>query len=217
MAIADRRQRERAERREQIVAAAERVFFAKGFTATSMDQVAAEAEVSKGTLYLYFKNKDDLFIALSSRFLDHLSSRFERLAKQDGPGLKIVESMMRAYAEVVAERPKHFRILAESLATGYSLDTSVPSMAAHQKMIGRLVALLVSAIDKGKLDQSVREDIDATQVAGQLWGGVFGILLINLNREELQRRTASSLDFSSMVPNYIVLLCDGLAPKRGGQ
>ena len=217
MAIAERRLRERAERKEQIIAAAERVFFAKGFTATSMEQIATEAEVSKGTLYLYFKNKDDLFIALSFGFLDHLCSRFEHIAGQGGPGLRLVESMMRAYTEVVAERPQRFRNLAESLATGYALDTSVPSMAAHHEMLGRLVGCLVSAIDCGKSDGSIRNDVDAKQVAGQVWGGLLGILLVDLNREEVLRRSARSLDFSSLVPNYIELLCDGLAPKGGGE
>ena len=57
MGVAERRQREKEERRSCIVAAAEAVFLEKGLDVATMDEIAARAEVSKGTLYLYFKEK----------------------------------------------------------------------------------------------------------------------------------------------------------------
>jgi AcrR family transcriptional regulator len=56
-----RRQREREERREAILAAAERVIIARGFAEASMDGVAGEAGLAAGTVYLYFPNKEALF------------------------------------------------------------------------------------------------------------------------------------------------------------
>lgn len=59
-----RRQRERKERLKTILGAAETFFASEGFHQTSMERIADEAEVSVGTLYFYFKNKEDLLVNL---------------------------------------------------------------------------------------------------------------------------------------------------------
>ncbi|SIQ99779.1 transcriptional regulator, TetR family [Rhizobium sp. RU20A] len=59
-------------KREQILAGAKRVFMQKGFDATSMNEVTREAGVSKGTIYVYFTNKEDLFAALISAERDRI-------------------------------------------------------------------------------------------------------------------------------------------------
>ncbi len=60
-----RRERERARRAQDILAAAERVFAVHGFDATTIEQIAQEAEYAVGTIYLYFKDKQALYAALS--------------------------------------------------------------------------------------------------------------------------------------------------------
>ena len=67
MGIQERKQRERERRRQQIIVAAKRVFSERGFSKTTMEDIAREAELSPGTLYLYFKNKDELYASLSLR------------------------------------------------------------------------------------------------------------------------------------------------------
>ena len=61
------KEQRREERRQQILDAAEKVFFSKGVAAATMDEVAAEAELSKGTLYLYFKSKDEIILSIFER------------------------------------------------------------------------------------------------------------------------------------------------------
>ena len=56
MVTARRKEREKEQRRNEIVDAAEKLFFEKGYEGVSMDDVARDAELAKGTLYLYFKN-----------------------------------------------------------------------------------------------------------------------------------------------------------------
>ncbi len=82
MGIQERKKRERERRRQQIIVAAKRVFSAKGFNKTTMEDIAKEAELSPGTLYLYFKNKDELFASLSLRMLQFLIIRLESLSQK---------------------------------------------------------------------------------------------------------------------------------------
>ena len=79
MGIHERKERERERRRQQIIVAAKRVFSEKGFTRATMEDIAHEAELSPGTLYLYFKNKDELYASLSLRILHYMLIRLEHL------------------------------------------------------------------------------------------------------------------------------------------
>jgi len=79
MGIQERKERERERRRQQIIVAAKRVFSDKGFNKATMEDIANEAELSPGTLYLYFKNKDELYASLSLRILHYLYIRLEHL------------------------------------------------------------------------------------------------------------------------------------------
>jgi AcrR family transcriptional regulator len=67
------------ERKDQIMNAAEEVFSQKGFSDARMDDIADETGLSKGTLYLYYKSKDDLIIAILDRIFQHEFRVFEKL------------------------------------------------------------------------------------------------------------------------------------------
>jgi AcrR family transcriptional regulator len=77
MGIQERKRREREQRRREIMNAARKVFSINGFSKTTMEDIAREAELSPGTLYLYFKNKDELYASLSVEVLEHLLERLK--------------------------------------------------------------------------------------------------------------------------------------------
>ncbi|KPA09155.1 transcriptional regulator, TetR family [Candidatus Magnetomorum sp. HK-1] len=79
MGIKERKEREKERRRQQIMVAAKRVFSDKGFSRATMEDIAKEAELSAGTIYLYFKNKDELCASLTLRILQYLQMRVEHV------------------------------------------------------------------------------------------------------------------------------------------
>ena len=72
MGVNERKKREKLKRANDIINAAEKVFFKKGFENATMDDIAAEAELSKGTLYLYFDTKEALYAEIGMRGNDIL-------------------------------------------------------------------------------------------------------------------------------------------------
>ena len=82
MPIHERQIRDRERRRQQIIAASKRVFVSKGVSKATIKDIAEEAELSPGTLYIYFKNKDELYSSLSIRMLKHLSLRLQRVKER---------------------------------------------------------------------------------------------------------------------------------------
>lgn len=77
MGIAERKEREKQLRREQIMDAAKKVFSEKGLASATMENIAKEAELSTATLYLYFRNKDELYASLNLKMLQLLIERLE--------------------------------------------------------------------------------------------------------------------------------------------
>lgn len=82
----DRREREKQMRRRHIMEAARAVFAARGFASATMEQIAQRADYKPGTLYLYFKNKHELYASLTTELMEHLSSRFRQWASDAGVG-----------------------------------------------------------------------------------------------------------------------------------
>jgi len=99
MGIQERKEREKERRRQQIMVAAKRVFSEKGFNKATMEDIAQEAELSPGTLYLYFKNKEELYASLSLRILQYLLLRIEHVnaMKTAGPDEKLKALMDAMY------------------------------------------------------------------------------------------------------------------------
>lgn len=214
MSIANRRQRERQERRLSILDAAESIFTEKGFDQATMDDIAAAAELSKGTLYIYFKSKDDLSVALASRLAAQVVEGFEAIQQSGLRGIDAIRAMLRCYAERITENPPLFRIMMGRLASGNLIDPACASFERHRKLVLRNVELFVGAIERGQRDGSVRTDIEASQSALQLWSGMLGILLLYINREHSPRGLPSPLSFTGHVDGYIDLVCNGLTPKH---
>ena len=69
MGVAERREREKQQRREHAIQAAMEIYDEDGYYAITMDKIAERAELSRAALYLYFKNKDEIFI---STIMDHM-------------------------------------------------------------------------------------------------------------------------------------------------
>src|SRR5690606_30116547 len=106
MGIQERKERERERRRQDIMVAARRVFSARGYEKATMEDIAREVELSPGTLYLYFKNKDDLYASLNLRVLQFLNVKFDHaLAEGDMDFDTKLDRLMDALLEVYAYDP----------------------------------------------------------------------------------------------------------------
>jgi AcrR family transcriptional regulator len=147
----------RAARREQIIAAGLACFARSGYHATTMADVASQANVSKGTPYLYFDSKQALFLALHEQWDCGAGQRVEDAiaalpeAERQSPGtvLRAVATAIATYAQAEAET---CRVLMEARA-----------LAAHEPVI----AAAVRVADKQMHDQL--EDLFAAGVAAGEW------------------------------------------------
>lgn len=133
MGIRERRVRDRERRRQQIIVAAKRVFSAWGYNKATMEEIAREAELSPGTLYLYFKNKDELYASLTTRVLQFLSIRLEHIDNEE-----------------TLDPPQYVEALKQALNDVYDFDpSSLMNMFCMQssEILGNLSPQLLNEIN----------------------------------------------------------------------
>jgi AcrR family transcriptional regulator len=207
--ITERRERDRERRQEAILDAAERVFLRDGYDASTMESVAREAEVSKGTVYLYFEGKDALHGAIAARSIGRLTRRFEDRLSTCRTGLDGIRALLESYRDHFAERPERCRLASAWLSQPPgSAGQPGPEPRAR---LGQLIAAVVETIHRGVADGSIRADVDPPVLALQLWAGFLGVSLLDMNRAELEGRLPEPMDLSSLVPAYVETLLRGIA------
>ena len=195
MGIVERREREKEQRRNDIIDAAERIFFSKGRVLATMDDVAEEAELSKGTLYLYFKNKEELYLAINLRGLKILTNLFEEALTRHKTGIEKIEAIGQAYLQFYREYPDYFNALlyfeSQEMAPEAQQSTACECHDYGEMALGLVAKALQSGIDDG----TIRPDIDPIKTATVLWGQTSGLIqLIALKGDHLQRHHGINID-----------------------
>lgn len=176
MGITERKEREKQQRRQEIVDAAEKVFFSKGFEKSTMDDIADRAELSKGTLYLYFKSKDDLHMAVARKAIKLLNSATGTVNKVDGNALEKLLHMGRACIEFSNSFPDHMRAI--MTLEGFELQSISLTSEEIQEMIYKEspVGMVIRIVEQGVDERLIRSDIPPPLIAHTLWMQVLSVI-----------------------------------------
>lgn len=187
--LLERRLEEKEQRRNEIIDAAEVVFARKGYEQATMEDIARAARLSRPLLYVYFKDKEDLHMAIMARSLQLLRRSFEKAVAKHAQGLDQVEAIGQAYIRFSQTHPDYFETMARFEARAVNMDLSNPNKAACM-MEGRSVHQVVaSAIQRGVDDGSIRADIgDPIKTSQVLWGTLHGLIQIATCKEPLHQQ-----------------------------
>jgi len=115
MGIAERKERERQKRRAEIVKAAEQVFFTRGFEKSTMDDIAERAELSKGTLYLYFKSKEELLFLIQFRTFDSLCDQLKEIIASETDPQSCLHRMIRMHFDYFIRNMSDLKICSREI------------------------------------------------------------------------------------------------------
>jgi AcrR family transcriptional regulator len=177
MGIQERKERERERRRQQIIVAAKRVFSEKGFNKATMEDIAKEAELSPGTIYLYFKNKDELYASLSLRILQYLNIRLEHVAQQkDLSTEERIQALKEAMFDVYNFDPLVV-INMFHLQSSETLKNLSPELLDEIKQLSQSSLGVISDIFKEGIREGVFIEKHPVALADVLWALFSGVVL----------------------------------------
>ncbi len=176
---ASRRERERAQRRDDILRAARIVFFERGFHAATVDDVAVAAEVSKGTVYLYFDTKETILAHLLLEGLDMLVAELEAAyaAERRLAARTRLRRMSDAYLHFFQHNPEYYRLL---MAFDRGQFQATIDAGVYQEVLTRSlngVEWLERAVKQAQAEELISIE-NPREAAGVLWAGLNGVLVL---------------------------------------
>lgn len=183
MGVAARRERERLARRQSILTAAYELFIEKGYDATTMDDIAERAELSKPTLYAHFKNQDELYLVLVAEGLLPLEQTFRKIiARKNGVEEKI-KALFIALSKYYLDYKEFYR-LGELFYQDNVRRRISPGLAEEiNERLGRLLAIATDLIREGISTGIFRRDLNPEQFAIIMWRTVAGLVPLSIMTE----------------------------------
>jgi len=176
MGIYERKQREKEKRRQEILHAARKVFSSKGYNTATIEEIALEAELSPGTLYLYFKNKEELHTFLSIAILKHLADEIQKVVKQDISVEDKIERFLDVFIDVY-DYDSNILINLFHLQSGETLKNLSEEVLQQIKIYSSLAHGAIIDVVKQGIDQGVFIDEHPVALADILWASYSGIVL----------------------------------------
>lgn len=178
MGTQERRERERALRRAQIVRAARKLFRRNGYEGTTMPAIAASAELAPGTLYLYFPSKQTLYAELLHEGYDVLERRFREAVAGAGTPRAQAAALIDAFLGFAREEPATFDIIFFVLREANLKVTELKEgrdvmtrLAARQAACKKVAADVLQRARPKLAAEAVSLDVDA------VWSMLAGVVL----------------------------------------
>jgi AcrR family transcriptional regulator len=174
MTIANRKERQKEELKAKILQAARELFIEKGYELTSIRNIAERIEYSPTTIYLYFKDKDDIFYALHQegfrllnqyfKVLEHIPDPFERL-----------KTITRAYIKFALENREFYDLMFISRSPMNALKDEAEEWDEGKKSFAALVGTVTQCISLGYF-----QGMDPENLSFTLWSMVHGVCSLEI-------------------------------------
>ncbi len=170
--------------REKIAAAASVLFMEKGITSTSMDDIAKAAGYSKATLYVYFKNKEEITGILVLDSMKKLYGYISSALEQQETTKTTYDLICNGLVQYKEEFPFYLKMVLDKININFENQDYLPeekeTYQIGEKINGKIKEFLISGIEKGDL----RSDLEIMPVIFNFWGMLSGIIQLANNKEE---------------------------------
>lgn len=209
-----RKERERKARRELIIDVTESIIDERGFENITMDEIAEKAEMGKGSLYLYFKNKTSIILAICDRGSRILNRSMSKVLTQEITGLEMVEKLGQTYFQFIKDNPLYFNAFNyfEGLINRDVLDDS-PMAKKCEENAKEAMTYIVRSLQIGMQDGSIDASYNPKELGLIIWGASKGIVHMSYMKQKDQHLSVlDDLEFSleSLISAFMQLVGQGM-------
>ena len=170
MSTKDRREQEKENRRQVILDAAEAIMQANGIHGLNVDLIAHETQLAKGTIYLYFKSKEEILATLTLKARNLLFKAFkEAVSKHDSP-IEQLKSVVYANHQFYQENP-----LLNDLVSLYEVNSQLVETIELQEASDNITKMIVEIAQKAKENGTLNPNINPLHFTIILWGMTMGV------------------------------------------
>lgn len=175
----ERKEQEKEIRRNDIINAAERIFFTKGYNDTTMDDVAEEAEYSKRTVYVYFNSKEQIYFEIMVRGYRLLIEMLKTNLHKNKALIAIenIKEMASTLYQFSNEYSEYFGAIMQYENSALDFQKGIPDHSKEECYVlgEQVLGYLTDALKKGIEEGSVRSDLNIKNAALALWACIIGV------------------------------------------
>lgn len=212
MGVTERKSRERNKRREDILDAAESVFTEKGIIASTIDDIAREAELGKGTLYNYFPSKEAILWYCAVRGMKRLKELIIATVSPDNEPLLNLRFMAESFMRFAIRHNNYFRIFL-TVGMGFSIPSGLTGKEVKEVFEKESPYLLImQELKRGQGTGFFRSDVELNLLTHAVWIQFYSFMqLISLNTEMV---TAFGLNHEKLIETNMQMIINGI--RRDG-
>jgi TetR/AcrR family transcriptional regulator len=214
MGITERKEREKKSRKESIIDAAQTVFFEKGLLLSTMDEIAETAELAKGTLYLYYHSKEDLYLAVMMRGLMVMRTMFEEVIARKLTSVQTMVELTKTYTIFFEQHTNYFRMLHFFNTPQFHKQVSEEMMHTCDEFNQSLWKMIVEIITQGMSDGQVRSDLNPLEMALIMWSNATTLMMRIDSQYDLWKEKMN-IDLHNTLRISNILFLEALFTDRG--
>lgn len=164
MGTKERRAREKANVREEILDAARALFVQHGFENVSVRKIADKIEYAPGTIYLYFKDKEEIFQTLCEQTFSGLHAKMSAIVADNANPLEKLRRTGRTYIEFAVQNPSQYTL------TFLRRPDGIPTEAAGTACFQALCQIVQQCVESG-----LTRSKDVMEISQSVWACVHGL------------------------------------------
>jgi AcrR family transcriptional regulator len=187
------------ERRQLIMREAEKLFTSRRFHEVTLDEIAESAHVGKGTIYRYFKDKDDLFFQVATSGFDELCSVIQTRVPDGGSFIDRLKGACREIGSFFCNRRQLMRMMQGEASRMQSSRGEIKRQLDERR--GHLLRLVAAIFEEGVAQGTVRNDIPSEVLAGFLLG------MLRTRAREMARIPWHAKDYGVLVDLFFNGAC----------
>lgn len=180
MGLEERRRRERENRKNAILKAARKLFFDKGFKTVTVESIARKAELSKGSIYLHYNSKEEIYTQILLNDIDKFHERISAILPNSSSASEALVKLANIYVDFFLNDRELFRILMTFML--HTSDMNMPEdvndriVKTTNKTIGIIEQVFQYGIERGEFPAT----LNLRQNRNALWGMMNGIISLHL-------------------------------------
>ncbi len=209
MGIQERKEREKEQRKEEILSAAQKVFFEKGLQIATVDEIAESAELSKGTIYLYYKSKEDLYVAVLTKGMQLMQDMFKVRIRNEPQTLKALLSLVDAYIEFFRKHRNYFRMFQFLQTPQFHKQVSDEMKEAGSQVSLQTWDLATGLVQRGMDEGLLISSLSAGEAAVILWLSATAMMQ-RIDTEAEMWKHKMNIDLDNVLHLSLALYLDSL-------
>ncbi|NIJ52955.1 TetR/AcrR family transcriptional regulator [Dyadobacter arcticus] len=187
-----------------ILDAAETLMKKKGLYSLNMDEVSYFSNLAKGTLYLYFRSKEEILAALALKARILLLAHFEKAVLNENQPIQQLKAIIHANYTFLKNNPLYYE-----LVSFYEINDRETETEEMSAVILRITELVIGIIKNGQLAGEIDSRIDPSILSFTMWGMTVGIMqLLKVKAATISNHP--NLSENIVLDNYIKVFLDGI-------